>query len=212
MKQGATLRGRGLLVVVEGIDGAGKSTIVQELAAHCTRERISFVVSREPTNGQWGALLRQSAASGRLSLEEELDLFIKDRHEHVNDVIAPALRCGKVVLLDRYYFSTAAYQGARGGDVDAIICANQEFAPAPDLVLLLDVDPAASGDRIRARGSELDQFEARDYQAKVRKIYLSLKDPAIRVVDAMRPAELVFRDCLAHFRQVQNRSRDAGVR
>jgi dTMP kinase len=212
VKQGPTLRGRGLLVVVEGIDGAGKSTIVQELAAHCTREGVSFVVSREPTNGQWGALLRQSAASGRLSLEEELDLFIKDRHEHVGDLIAPALRCGKVVVLDRYYFSTAAYQGARGGDVDAIIRTNQKFAPPPDLVLLLDVDPAASGDRIRARGNELDQFEAREYQAKVRAIYLRLKDPAIRVVDAMRPAELVFRDCLAHFTRMQNRSRDAGAR
>jgi dTMP kinase len=102
----------GFLLVIEGVDGAGKSTVVQKLLEHCRERAIPCVASKEPTDGAWGRRLRESAQSGRLSLEEELELFLKDRAEHVEQLIRPALEAGKVVILDRYYLSTAAYQGA----------------------------------------------------------------------------------------------------
>jgi dTMP kinase len=190
---------RELLVVVEGIDGSGKSTLVARLAEHCAKQGLECVATREPTNGKWGSLLRQSARGSRLPLAEELELFMKDRAEHVEQVIGPALAAGKIVILDRYYFSTAAYQGARGGDPEAILEANERFAPVPDLVLLLDVSPRVGGGRINHRGDQVDAFEEAEYQANVRRIYLSLNRPCIRLIDAARPPEEVWRDCLAQF-------------
>src|SRR5215203_3907244 len=100
----------GWLVVLEGIDGAGKSTVLRHLADHCAAKRLASVVSGEPTRGQWGMRLRQSMTDGRLTLAEELELFLRDRAEHVRTLIRPGLAAGKIILLDRYYFSTAAYQ------------------------------------------------------------------------------------------------------
>jgi dTMP kinase len=182
----------GWLVVVEGIDGAGKSTVLGRLEAHGAARGLVCVRSFEPTRGPWGMKLRQSMTEGRLTLEEELELFIKDRAQHVREVIAPALAAGKVVLLDRYYFSTAAYQGARGADPEAILAANEKFAPAPDLVLLLDYDPAGGLERVRARGDAPNTFEQLDQLREVRRIFLGIERPCVRRIDAARTAEEVW--------------------
>jgi len=192
----------GHLVVVEGIDGAGKSTIVRALAGYCQDRQVPHVVSHEPTKGKWGAMLRTSARTGRLPLEEELQLFLRDRAEHVETLIAPALSDGKIVILDRYYFSTAAYQGARGGDPGAILSQNEAFAPAPDLVLLLDLDPLAGRARIRNRGDIPDDFEGAEALAAVREIFRSIHRPCIRRIDAARDPLEVERDCLACLRDL----------
>jgi dTMP kinase len=151
--------------------------------------------SREPTDGPYGRALRESARSGRHDPERELDLFLKDRLEHVETVIRPALARGEVVVLDRYYFSTAAYQGARGLDPNEIIKANEAFAPLPDLVLLLDLDPTAGHERIGARGGSPDGFEGAAYLAEVRRIFLSFDRPFIRRVDATRSTDVVAHEC-----------------
>ena len=192
----------GWLIVVEGIDGAGKSTVLRRLAAHCAGRGLACVSSGEPTRGPWGMKLRQSMSEGRLSLDEELDLFLKDRAGHVTTLIRPALAAGKVVLLDRYYLSTAAYQGARGADPETILEANEKFAPQPDLVLLLDFDPDGGLARIRARGDAPNTFEEAEQLRAVRRIFLALQRPFIRRVDASRPAEEVFAECRAEFDQV----------
>ncbi len=185
----------GWLVVVEGIDGAGKSTVLRRLAEHCAARSLMRVTSGEPTRGPWGMKLRQSMTEGRLSLDEELSLFLKDRAEHVEQVIRPSLAAGKVVLLDRYYLSTAAYQGARGADPAQILETNERFAPKPDLVLLLDFDPAGGLQRIRARGDAPNTFEELEQLRAVRRIFLSLERPFIRRVDASRGADAVWEDC-----------------
>ena len=183
------------LLVIEGIDGAGKSTVAGTLAEHCRARGFAVTQSREPTSGKWGMQLRQSAQTGRLPLAEELDLFIRDRMEHVETLIRPAIERGEIVILDRYYLSTAAYQGARGADPEAILLRNEQFAPKPDLVLLLDFDPAAGLERIRARGDQPDDFEAEQALIAVRRVFLGLKRPFIRIIDAALPADEVSRRC-----------------
>lgn len=192
----------GFLLVIEGIDGGGKSTLQRALAAWCRAQGHTVVTSREPTDGPHGKALRQSAIAGRLSPEAELDLFLKDRAEHVATLIRPALARGEVVILDRYYFSTAAYQGARGLDPQAIIAANEAFAPTPNLVLLLDLDPAAGHVRIGQRGTALDDFEGATYLAEVRRIFLTFDRPFIHRLDATRDAETVFSDARVLVEQV----------
>jgi dTMP kinase len=182
----------GFLLVLEGIDGSGKSTLARALAEHLRARGLTVVVSREPTDGLHGTALRRSAKTGRLSLADELDLFLKDRAEHVETLIRPALARGEIVILDRYYLSTAAYQGARGVDPTEIIARNEAFAPRPDLVLLLDIDPLGGTGRILHRGDQPDDFEAVTYLARVREIFLALPQPFIRRIDATRPPDEVF--------------------
>lgn len=182
----------GFLLVIEGIDGSGKSTLARALAAHLQARGLAVAVSREPTDGPHGTALRQTAKTGRLPLEAELDLFLKDRAEHVEKVIGPALARGAIVILDRYYFSTAAYQGARGADPAEIIARNETFAPVPDLVLLLDIDPLGGTGRILRRGDQPDDFEGVNYLARVREIFRGLPQPFIRSLDASHSADEIF--------------------
>ena len=130
----------GFLIAFEGIDGAGKSTQAKILHDQLAGRGWSVVLTKEPTTGPWGQILRDSAQTGRLSIEEEVETFLKDRREHVSELILPRLRAGCVVIVDRYYFSTAAYQGARGVDPQELLRRNEEFAPEPDLLVLFDLE------------------------------------------------------------------------
>lgn len=140
---------RGTFVVVEGIDGAGKSTLVRALGAVA-----GLVLSREPTHGPHGTALREAFAAGRrLPALEERRLVEADRREHVADVIGPALSRGDMVLCDRSYYSTAAYQGIDAEDARLIVRENERFAPRPDVVLFLDIPPVFALARIQARAT-----------------------------------------------------------
>jgi len=175
----------GLLIVIEGIDGTGKSTQARRLGAWLAGRGCEVLLSREPTDGQWGAKLRASAATGRLSAADELAYFLNDRREHVATKIAPALAAGQVVILDRYYFSTMAYQGARGFDPAHIRQLNEEFAPVPDLLLILDLDLDTALARIGARGDTANEFEQRASLERCRAIFLTLQhEPFARVIDS----------------------------
>ncbi len=185
----------GLLIVVEGIDGSGKSTQVGRLADSLRARGLTVVQSREPTDGAWGRKIRRSYVEGRMSPEDELQAFVEDRREHVEQIVRPALERGETVVLDRYYYSTIAYQGARGGDVDRIRAVNEEFAQRPDVVLLVDVEPEAALDRIRSsRGEAPNTFEQLDALRAVRSIFLRLaadEPERVHVVDGNRPADEV---------------------
>jgi dTMP kinase len=174
---------RPLFIVIEGIDGTGKSTQVKRLAEWFTSQGREVVASREPTAGPWGKKVRESASTGRLSPEDELQYFLNDRQQHVDELIAPSLAAGKVVILDRYYFSTMAYQGARGFDPQDIRRKNEAFAPVPDLLLILDLDVELALDRIGARGDTANEFEKRGNLERCREIFLSLREePFARVI------------------------------
>lgn len=173
----------GLFIVIEGIDGTGKSTQARRLGEWFTAQGREVVLSREPTDGPWGKKARESGGTGRLSPEDELQLFLNDRQQHVDELIEPSLAAGKVVILDRYYFSTMAYQGARGFDPVEIRRRNEEFAPVPDLLLILDLDVDAALQRIGARGDTANEFEKRENLQRCQEIFLSLRDePFVRVI------------------------------
>jgi dTMP kinase len=165
----------GYLIAIEGIDGAGKTTQAHHLQAAIARRNLTVVRTKEPTTGHYGQVLRDSALTGRLSLEEEVETFINDRREHVENTINPHLREGHIVIVDRYYFSNMAYQGARGMDPHAIMTRNEEFAPEPDLLVLLDLDPKIGLQRIRLRGDRANHFETTDTLEKARDIFRSIR-------------------------------------
>ncbi|MCH7226385.1 dTMP kinase [Haloferula sp. A504] len=181
-----------MFIVLEGIDGTGKSTQSRLLAEWFGQQGREVVTSREPTDGPWGRKLRESASTGRLSAEDELEYFLKDRKQHVDELIQPSLEAGKVVILDRYYFSTMAYQGVRGFDPTEIRRKNETFAPVPDHLFILDLDVDRALDRIGSRGDAANEFERRDALQKCRDIFLSLKDePFAHVIDSRRDLEEV---------------------
>lgn len=180
---------RPLFIVFEGIDGAGKSGQLKALARiieNCGRKvRMLF----EPTRGEHGREIRRRAKHGPpMTPEEELQLFVADRHENVFGNIKPTLEAGDVILQDRYFYSTAAYQAARpelGLLPQEIVATHLTWAPEPDLVLLLDLPVEDSLARIGKRG-KADAFEQKEFQECVRENFLTLAElyPCIQTIDA----------------------------
>lgn len=177
---------KGLLVVFEGIDGSGKTTQARLLYEALKARNMDALLSREPTDGVHGRKIRELASRGRdtISPQQEYKLFVEDRKSHVEDLIRPALDKNQAVILDRYYFSTMAYQGALGLDPEKIRRENESFCPRPDLVFLLTVPPRSGINRIKSsRRQAPDLFEKEDYLKKVSAIFENLKDDYIIKMD-----------------------------
>ncbi len=176
---------RGRLVVFEGIDGTGKSTQIKLLAQYLQEHGIEVVTDYEPTRGEWGMKVRNAALSGeRLSLEEEINCLLQDRREHVREFIEPALNRGAWVLLDRYYLSMMAYQGATGVNVEDLRQMNEEFAPIPDVAFWLDIPVEMAMERMNARGSDKDAFENESFLQACSAIYSAMEMPWLFRIEA----------------------------
>lgn len=173
---------RGWLIVFEGIDGTGKSTQCKEMELYLNTIGIPVSRFREPTDGMWGKKIRKilTAGRGEVTREEELSWFIEDRREDVKNNILPALGLNKVVLLDRYYFSTAAYQGALGLDPDSILRDNEDFAPIPDRAYIFKASPKECLARIESSRESLSSFEKLEYLKQVQKIFDSFEGNNIK--------------------------------
>lgn len=177
---------KGILVTIEGIDGVGKTTQVNMLSEYLRVKGFEVVQLREPTNGLWGSKIKNLTKHGRnITSEEECHWFIEDRKEDVKKNINPALIDGKIVIVDRYYYSTMAYQGALGLDPGNIRKENEKFAPKPDLVIILDVPVEVGLRRITdIRKDDLNYFETFEYQTKVRALFLSMeKFDNVKILD-----------------------------
>lgn len=187
---------QGVLLAFEGIDGSGKSTQARRFVAWAKRRDLEVVSSREPTDGPWGKKIREARFTARMSPEDELAAFIADRKEHVETLIKPALSRGALVVIDRYYYSTVAYQGARGLDPKLLLAKNREFAPIPNLVVLVDVEPKTALERITSRGEGTDLFENLAALTRVRELFLSMVDGHVAVIDGARAPDVVFGDVM----------------
>ena len=183
--KGRILINGGLFVVFEGIDGTGKSTQLHLLADKLQQKGYAVVSTREPTDGPFGKKIRELFVDREVvSSEEELELFIADRDQHVQEVIAPALADGLIVVCDRYYLSTVAYQGANGLDPEFIMKKNMGF-PVPDLAIILEIEPAQSILRIQnQRNENPNTFEKESNLRKVAAIFDSMQHPYIVRISA----------------------------
>ena len=193
-----------MLINLEGIDGCGKSTQSQFLMDKFENDNEKTILLKEPTNGKYGQKL-WDMLSGKIeaTTDEILELFVLDRRDHVNEKIKPALDDGKIVLMDRYYYSTMAYQAAAGIDVNRIRKDN-EFAPKPDIVLIFDLPADLAMNRVRGH-SVADVFEKEEHLEKVRKAYQDLEDdPLVRIVDATRTPEAIFEEVWKLVSEVKN--------
>ena len=124
-----------------------------------------------------------SAWQTKIPPATELEWFLQDRREDVEHNIQPALARGQIVVLDRYYFSTIAYQEALQLDPEEIRARNEAFAPPPDLVFLLHLPAAQGWQRVRQRGT-LSHFERLDYLERVAAIFAAMDFPYLRRIDA----------------------------
>lgn len=186
---------KGILIVFEGIDGSGKSTQAEILMKMLQKKGFDVVYFQEPSKGKWGRKIKKKALHpDSLAPEEELDLFQKDRKENVEKNLKPALEKKRVVIMDRYYYSTIAYQGAKGIDEKRIRKMNEEFVVQPDLVFILDIDPQKGLERIENRKKKYRLFEREEYLVKVRKIFKSLKGKNFIHINALKSKEEISKE------------------
>ena len=193
-----------MLVNLEGIDGCGKSTQSELLKKKLEDIGDEVIILKEPTKRPHGQKLWDMLRGKRKATNEEiLDLFVLDRTQHVEEKIQPALDDGTVVLMDRYYYSSMAYQVAGGIDVN-VIRERHAFAPKPDVVLIFDLPVTIALERVRGH-SEADEFEKEEHLEKVREAYLNLRsDPLVRIVDSAITPEEIFEDVWKLVSEVRN--------
>ncbi len=188
-----------MLITFEGIEGSGKSTLIGALETELRAAGVDVLVTREPGGTLLGDRLRSIFVdpATRIAPLSEAFLINASRAELIIEVIAPALKAGRVVLCDRFFDATIAYQGfGRGLDVEMLIrlslAATQSIAP--DLTFLLDIPAELSHERVRARGG-VDRLEREDdaFHARVREGYLELARRFERIVilDGREPPETV---------------------
>ena len=194
---------KGKFIVVEGLDGSGKGTQTERLAARLAGLGVSVQLTAEPTQHATGGLIRDALGKITNRTPHELAaLFLADRISHCenpNDGIAALLSRGVTVICDRYYYSSLAYQGMDIG-LDWLLPANLD-CPAilkPDLCIFLDVPTDVADKRISLGRSSREIFEERETIERVRRSYMDifarLKDHNIKIIDAARTPDEVADD------------------
>jgi dTMP kinase len=160
---------KGDLICIEGLDGCGKTTQAKLLAKRLGKSH-NAVYTAEPSRGKIGTFIRNRCLYGekRLSTVVEALLFAADRIEHVENEVLPAMQEGKLVISDRYVYSSLAYQGAAGLSLGWIEKINKHVLQ-PDLAVFIDVDPKNVMSRLKPKKSVMENMET---QQKVRQIYL----------------------------------------
>jgi dTMP kinase len=159
---------KGVFICIEGLDGSGKSTQAKLLTKKLCREGYPAVFTAEPSQGKIGKFIRKRLFEPeRLSTVVEALLFAADRIEHVQNVVVPALEEGKLVISDRYVYSSVAYQGSAGLDLSWIETINAT-AKKPDLSIFIDVAPEVVLERLKRKKSVMENLQT---QLRVYEIY-----------------------------------------
>jgi dTMP kinase len=167
----------GKFIVIEGLDGSGKSAQIDLVINYLKGKNKEVVITKEPTiDSEAGRKIKQ-ALRGEIKVEplELQKLYVQDRKEHLENKVIPALQAGKFVVSSRYAFSTFAYGYSDGLDVNELIKMNEEFL-LPDLTIIVDVDPELCVKRIESRGEEKELFEKLEKLSKVNEVYKKLPE------------------------------------
>jgi dTMP kinase len=161
---------QGIFICIEGLDGSGKTTHAHRLVRNLQKRGIDAVYTTEPSRGELGIFIRETILEGKKRVPRVVEalLFAVDRVEHFENDVKPALKEGKVVVSDRCVYSSLAYQGAAGLDLEWIEEINR-FALPPDLALYIDVPPEVVVKRIRRKKSVMERLET---QRRVQKVYM----------------------------------------
>jgi dTMP kinase len=165
-----------VFITFEGVEGSGKTTQARQLASVLSNSGRGVRLTREPDGTALGAAIRKLFETDPTPVAEVF-LFLAARHQHVAEVIRPALARGEIVVSDRYTDATLAYQGyGRRGDVHAIRELNRLATEglAPDLTVLLDLDAAAGMQRIRGRAHDAFERLGLEFHGRVRQGYLEI--------------------------------------
>lgn len=177
-----------MFIVLEGIDGCGKTTQAKFLSEFLMRKGYKILMTAEPTDNKIGKFIREV-----LSGLHEVDaktlalLFTADRYEHLKKIVEPALKEeGKIVISERYYYSTIAYQEAQGVSRQWLLEINK-FVIKPDIAIVIDVDPKISSKRIKTQ----EIFENEEFLVKVRENYMKFDKEVIKI-DGEQSKEEVF--------------------
>lgn len=202
---------RGRFITLEGGDGAGKTTLARTLADTLRQRGREVVVTREPGGSPGADDIRKLIVEGppdRWSSLSEALLFSAARNDHLERTIRPALARGAWVICDRYLDSTVAYQVIGRGLPETVFATLRDLigAEAPDLTLVLDIDPAIGLHRAAARGGPQGRYEAiaEDFHARVRQGFLTIaaNQPArCAVLDAAQTPQALAAAALAMVEQ-----------
>lgn len=178
---------QGFFICIEGLDGSGKTTQAKILVKNLIKQGYTALYTAEPSNGKIGKFIRRYLhGERRFSGIIEAMLFAADRFEHVSEEICPALSEGKIVVSDRYVYSSIAYQGASGIDVDWIKMINK-YVLKPDLAIFIDVEPEVVLQRIRRKRTIMEDLKT---QRMVREVYMKLVESGeLKRVDGNKPKE-----------------------
>lgn len=191
----STLRsrsGRGFFLVLEGLDGSGKTTIAKMLVKDLTNKGLKAYYSFEPWISLYVKVLKEEYSSIRDAYLDALT-YACDRYIHLKLEVLKLLDEGYVVVSDRYYYSSIAYQASQNAPFEWVLTVNSIF-PEPDLAILLDVDPAIGLLRKRNIVSRFPEYEDMEFLVKVRENYRRLVELGkLVLVDANAPIEDVYR-------------------
>jgi len=190
------MRKKGAFICIEGLDASGKTTQARRLVRELRRKGFKAVYTTEPSPGEIGKFIRTYILQRkrRVPIAVEALLFAVDRVDHLEQRVKPALQEGKIVVSDRYVYSSLAYQGAAGLDLNWIEEINRSVV-TPDLAIYIDVPPEVAVKRIKGKRSVMERLRV---QRKVREVYLKfVEDGRLIRVDGNRSKDEVERDILA---------------
>jgi len=185
----------GKFIVIEGLDGSGQSTQAGLLKDFLIKKSYQVILTKEPTSdSEAGKRIRETLDKKFETEPSKLqELFAQDRKKHLENVIIPALKEGKIVISDRYFFSSFAYGASSGVNLDWLIKINNEFL-LPDLTFILKVKPEVCLERIEKRNLKRTFFEEKEKLEKVWQNYqvLPARFENVYMIEGEKPKEAVF--------------------